>query len=74
VVFLAKAPSVGYAVYDVQPGPGPADQYRMKVSEDSLENQYYRVKLNADGDVASIFDKSLRKELLSAAGATGDFL
>jgi alpha-mannosidase len=66
VVFLAKAPSVGYAVYDVQPGPGPADQYRMKVSEDSLENQYYRVKLNADGDVASIFDKSLRKELLSA--------
>jgi alpha-mannosidase len=66
VVFLAKAPSVGYAVYDVQPGPGPADQYRMKVSENSLENQYYRVKLNADGDVASIFDKSVHIELLSA--------
>jgi alpha-mannosidase len=66
VVFLAKAPSVGYAVYDVRPGPGPADQDRMEVSEDSLENQYYRVKLNADGNVASIFDKSLRKELLSA--------
>src|ERR1700733_7837803 len=66
VVFVAKAPSVGYAVYDVQPGSGPADQYRMKVSENSLENQYYRVKLNADGDVASIFDKSLGKELLSA--------
>jgi alpha-mannosidase len=66
VVFVAKAPSVGYAIYDVQPGSGPADQYRMKVSENSLENQYYRVKLNADGDVASIFDKSLGKELLSA--------
>ena len=66
VVFVAKAPSVGYAVYDVQPGSGPADQYGMKVSENSLENQYYRVKLNADGDVASIFDKSLGKELLSA--------
>jgi alpha-mannosidase len=66
VIFVARAPSVGYAVYDVQPGPGPADQYRMKVSENSLENQYYRVKLNADGDVASIFDKSLGKELLSA--------
>src|ERR1022692_4926398 len=66
VVFVAKALSVGYAVYDVQPGAGPADQYRMKVSENSLENQYYRVKLNADGDVASIFDKSLGKELLSA--------
>ena len=66
VVFVAKAPSVGYAVYDVQPGSGPADQYGLKVSENSLENQYYRVKLNADGDVASIFDKSLGKQLLSA--------
>jgi alpha-mannosidase len=66
VVFVAKAPSVGYAVYDVQPGPGAADRYRMKVSESSLENQYYRVTLNADGDVASIFDKSIGKELLAA--------
>jgi len=66
VVFVAKAPSVGYAIYDVQPGSGPGDQDRMKVSVNSLENQYYRVKLNSDGDVASIFDKSLDKELLSA--------
>ena len=66
VIFVAKAPSVGYAVYDVQPGREPADRYRMKVSENSLENQYYRVKLNADGDVASVFDKSVHKELLSA--------
>jgi alpha-mannosidase len=66
VIFLAKTPSVGYAVYDVQPGPGPADQDRMKVSENSLENEYYRVKLDSDGDVASIFDKSTGKELLAA--------
>jgi alpha-mannosidase len=64
VIFAAKVPSVGYAVYDVQPGEGAADRYRMKVSENSLENQYYRVQLNADGDVASI--KSLGKELLAA--------
>jgi alpha-mannosidase len=66
VIFAAKAPSVGYAVYDVLPGAGVLDRYRMKVSENSLENQYYRVKLNADGDVTSIFDKSINKELLSA--------
>ncbi len=66
VIFAAKVPSVGYAVYDVQPGPGASDTYRMKVLEKSLENQYYRVKLNADGDVASIFDKSLSRELLAA--------
>ncbi len=66
VIFLAKAPSIGYTVYDVQPGAEADGPATLKVSEDSLENQYYRVKLNADGDVASIFDKSIGKELLSA--------
>ncbi len=67
VIFVAKAPSVGYAVYDVQPGSG-AETFGTSpgVSEASLENQYYKVKLNADGDVASIFDKSVGRELLAA--------
>ncbi|MGD1080568.1 MAG: glycoside hydrolase family 38 C-terminal domain-containing protein [Candidatus Sulfotelmatobacter sp.] len=67
VIFVAKVPSVGYAVYDVQPGASAADTAAtLQVSENSLENQYYRVKLNADGDVASIFDKSTGRELLAA--------
>ena len=67
VNFVAKVPSVGYAVYDVQPGEGAASTVaKLQASENSLENQYYRVKLNAEGDVASIFDKSLGEELLSA--------
>src|ERR1700723_1246664 len=55
VIFVAKAPSVGYAVYEVQAGPGASTATTPKVSENSLENEYYRVKINADGDVASIF-------------------
>jgi len=66
VIFVAKTPSVGYAVYDVAPDAGAADNAALQVSENSLENQYYRVKLNANGDVASIFDKSLGRELLAA--------
>jgi alpha-mannosidase len=67
VIFAASVPSVGYAVYDVQPGPGGgAPASPLRVSNDSLENQYYRVKLNANGDVASIFDKTISRELLSA--------
>ncbi|HZU24897.1 MAG TPA: glycoside hydrolase family 38 C-terminal domain-containing protein [Bryobacteraceae bacterium] len=65
LLFLAKAPSVGYALYDVQPGATAAES-TLKISDRSLENQYYRVTLNDDGDVASIFDKALGKELLSA--------
>jgi len=65
VIFLAKAPSVSYSVYEVAPGAGDSAS-TLQVSENSLENQYYRVKLNADGDVASIFDKSTGRELLAA--------
>ncbi len=63
VLFVAKASSVGYAVYDVQPGQSSVSS-TLKVSESSLENHRYRITLNADGDVASIFDKQLNHELL----------
>ncbi|MGA2859975.1 MAG: glycoside hydrolase family 38 C-terminal domain-containing protein, partial [Candidatus Sulfotelmatobacter sp.] len=67
VLFVANAPSIGYAVYQVEAGAAHArGASQLKVSEDSLENQFYRVTLNGNGDVASIFDKSLKKELLAA--------
>jgi alpha-mannosidase len=67
VIFLANAPSVGYAVYDVRPGAGAAEsKSQLQVAERSLENEFYRVQLNDDGDVASIFDKKINKELLAA--------
>ncbi len=67
VLFVAKVPSVGYAVYDLKPGGGAgAAASELHASENSIENQYYRVKLNADGDLASIFDKAIGKELLAA--------
>ena len=67
VLFLARVPSIGYAVYDVESGEAPKSSgANLQVSNDSLENQYYRLQLNQDGDVASIFDKSLGKELLAA--------
>ncbi|AXC16261.1 glycosyl hydrolases 38-like (plasmid) [Acidisarcina polymorpha] len=67
VVFVAKMPSVGYAVYDVQTADAPvASSSALRVLQNELENAYYRVQLNADGDVASILDKGTGKELLSA--------
>jgi alpha-mannosidase len=38
----------------------------LKATESSIENARYRVTLNSDGDIASVFDKSLNKELLSS--------
>jgi alpha-mannosidase len=65
VLFVARVPSVGYAVYDVQPGAAAGLASALHVSENSLENQYYRVQMNPDGDVFSIFDKSINRELLA---------
>jgi alpha-mannosidase len=65
VVFTAKVPSVGFAVYDVQSADAPAAS-TLRVTESSLENGRYSVKLDRHGDIASIFDKKLNKELLSA--------
>ncbi|HEX9407709.1 MAG TPA: glycoside hydrolase family 38 C-terminal domain-containing protein, partial [Thermoanaerobaculia bacterium] len=70
-IFLARVPSVGFAVYDVEDsGPPLSGQPRaavLHVSESSLENARYRIRIDSDGDVASIFDKSLKKELLSSS-------
>ena len=65
VLFMAKAPSVGYAVYDVSPAPAAAASPALRVSPASVENLRYRVSLDASGDISSIFDKDLSRELLS---------
>jgi alpha-mannosidase len=69
VLFLASVPPVSYAVYDVQPSQSPIIVDResaLAVKETGLENARYRIGLDKNGDVATIFDKSLSKELLSA--------
>ncbi|HVC47113.1 MAG TPA: glycoside hydrolase family 38 C-terminal domain-containing protein [Terracidiphilus sp.] len=65
VVFVANAPSVGYAVYSVHAG-GAAERSTLHVAEHSLENAYYRVTVNENGDISSVYDKQLHKELLSS--------
>jgi alpha-mannosidase len=65
VLFLAKAPSVGYAVYGVSPAEKQSTNAELKITKSSLENARYRVQLDANGDVSSIYDKSIGKELLS---------
>ncbi len=65
VLFLARVPSIGFAVYDLQPAAS-APASPLKVTESSLENARYRLRLNSNGDVESIYDRSLQKELLTA--------
>lgn len=73
-LFLAKVPSVGFAVFSVKPTEAAgANNSALKVGDRFLENSRYRVTLDDSGDIASIFDKAAGRELLSAP-ARLDFL
>lgn len=66
VIFLATVPSVGYAVYSVRAAAGSPAVSDLHVSENTLENRYYRVRIDSNGDIASVFDMRIGKELLAA--------
>ncbi len=67
LLFLAKAPSVGYAVYDIREAKkAGAVRSTVTASAQGLENSRYKVGLNGNGDVASIYDKLAKKELLAS--------
>jgi alpha-mannosidase len=64
-LFLAKVPPVGFAVFSARAAAVPSAKSALKVAERSLENARYRVTLNEAGDLAGVFDKTARRELLS---------
>ncbi len=67
IAFLARVPSVGFAVYhaNLTDKTEPAGS-ALRVEERRLENERYVVSLDANADVVSIRDKSAGQELLSA--------
>jgi alpha-mannosidase len=65
VLFVANVPSVGFAVYYIVPADDGSSG-ELKATESSLENERYRVTIDKNGDVSSIFDKQIKRELLSA--------
>ena len=74
LLFLANAPPVGYAVYEARPEAAAAAAVSpLKSSVTGIENERYRVTLDANGDVASILDKTANREILRSP-AQLDFL
>ena len=67
VTFLAAVPANGAAVFDVRPSATPSSlNTGLSVSTSQLENARYRVQVNANGDVSSVFDKINNQELLKS--------
>jgi alpha-mannosidase len=72
IVFVAKVPPVGWAVYGVLSGFETPRNYvrdrgaiRVETRPAMIENDRYRVAIDDAGDIASIFDKKTNREVLS---------
>lgn len=67
LLFLANVPSLGLTCYHVWPSKSESELKNSLVAGSNfLENEFYKVVLNANGDVSSIVDKKLNKEILSS--------
>lgn len=66
ILFAPRVPAMSYAVFSIRAEGQRSPQTNIKVSESSVENSRYKIAINADGDVSSVFDKKLNRELLSA--------
>ncbi|UYV12915.1 MAG: chitobiase/beta-hexosaminidase C-terminal domain-containing protein [Phycisphaera sp.] len=75
IAFTGTVPSIGFAAFDVRLSqnefPGRSSELSITPDGRRLENGNYIVKLNARGDVESIFDKQADTELLSAPARIG---
>lgn len=64
---LAKdVPSVGYKVFEVEPGKGADFPTTLKAGDGSMENAKYRLKLSGRGAIQSLIDKRLAGREIAA--------
>ncbi|MBF0196152.1 MAG: alpha-mannosidase [Planctomycetes bacterium] len=65
IVFAAKVESLSWTVYGIREGKLP-ERTKLAITKKTLENDFYQVTINADGDVSSIIDKQNdKREMLS---------
>ncbi len=66
ILFQATVPSMGWVCYDLQPTKDKKSwKAALSASTAGLENEFLRIAISRDGDITSVFDKKLGKEMLS---------
>ncbi|MEO7769028.1 MAG: glycoside hydrolase family 38 C-terminal domain-containing protein, partial [Ferruginibacter sp.] len=65
VIFLAKIPSAGLSVFDIVETNEKEATSSLVATDQTLENDFFKIKIDANGDIASIYDKKALKEVLS---------
>jgi alpha-mannosidase len=66
LIEIPPTPSMGYAVYSLESRVDKASAYfPIAVTEDRMENKFYRILFNACGQIVSIYDKRCSREVLT---------
>lgn len=65
LIFLAKLPAAGLSVFSVSETIEKQVPSVIKVTDRTLENSFFRVRIDENGDIASIYDKRAAREVLS---------
>ena len=63
IIFQAKLPSAGMAVFDVRENEETTNLSKLAVTKNTLENEFYKIQVADNGDIASILDKKTGREL-----------
>lgn len=64
ILFIARVPSVGFRVFDVRKASA-AETSSVSANKNGLENACYKVQLDPQGNITSIYDKRAAQELLA---------
>ena len=67
ILFTAEVDPVSYSVFEVRNGGQSSSA--LKASQRSLENRIYRIRLDEQGNIASIVDKRYGRELVKSGAA-----
>ncbi len=73
VRFIAVVPSMGYSTYRLVKKAAAKFKPELKVNRKSLENQFYKISLDAKGVISSIIEKSSGREVLPEGGRANLF-
>jgi alpha-mannosidase len=71
LLFAGADPSMSMNVYDIRPSSSRKVKTDLKVSGRTIENAFYKVTLNNNGDISSIMDKRYGKEMVAAGKSIG---
>ncbi len=64
ILFQAELPAIGAAVFSVREAETKIKTTELTVRDNYLENNDFKVTIDANGDISSVIDKSIDKELL----------